>query len=72
MHGHLFVVCRKLFKRFWDVLSVGSRERVKHFFFRVSVNKQGFWAPGHLKTFRSSENAYLWNENFYTIIPFSN
>lgn len=64
MQGNLFLVCRKLFKRFWNVLSVGSRERVKHFFFRVSVNKQGFGAPGNLQTFWSSENAYLLNEKF--------
>lgn len=43
MQWHLFVVCRKLFKGFWNVLSVGSRERkIKDFSFRVSVNKQGF------------------------------
>ena len=64
MGRNLFLVCRKLFKRFWKVLSVGSRERVKYFFFRVSVNKQGFWAPGNLQTFWSSENAYLLIEKF--------
>ena len=64
MRRNLFLVCRKLFKRFWNVLSVGSRERVKYFVFRVSVNKQGFWAPGNLQTFWSSENAYLLIEKF--------
>ena len=64
MGRNLFLVCRKLFKRFWNVLSVGSQERVKYFFFRVSVNKQGFWAPGNLQTFWSSENAYLLIEKF--------
>lgn len=27
MRRNLFLVCRKLLKRFWNVLSVGSRER---------------------------------------------